>query len=45
MMRLTLVAALLLASPGVTYAAFSTDAGVNGAQFLKIGAGARSLGR
>ncbi|UPT72447.1 MAG: hypothetical protein M0D55_10665 [Elusimicrobiota bacterium] len=42
-MRALLLAALLL-SPVGAGAAFQDDAGVNGAQFLKIGAGARSLG-
>ena len=44
-MRALLVAAALLpVLTSIAGAAFQTDAGVNGAQFLKIGAGARSLG-
>jgi len=41
--RLALVAALLVQAV-VASAAFQSDAGVAGAQFLKIGAGARALG-
>lgn len=44
MRRLLLAAALLSGLPLPASAAFQTDAGVNGAQFLKIGAGARALG-
>lgn len=44
-MRLPLLAFLLLPALALrAAAAFQTDAGVNGAQFLKIGAGARALG-
>jgi hypothetical protein len=42
--RLLITAVLLLPAATPSFAAFQTDAGVNGAQFLKIGAGARSLG-
>lgn len=44
MRRLALAVALLLARAVPVLAAFQSDAGVNGAQFLKIGAGARALG-
>ncbi|MBI5246316.1 MAG: hypothetical protein HY923_03990 [Elusimicrobia bacterium] len=44
MRRPALVALLLLGPARPALAAFATDAGVNGAQFLKIGAGARALG-
>lgn len=44
MRRLLLAAALALAPAAPALAAFQDDAGVNGAQFLKIGAGARALG-
>ncbi|MCR4296980.1 MAG: hypothetical protein NUW21_15725 [Elusimicrobia bacterium] len=44
-MRVLLRAAVLLPALALAAsAAFQTDAGVNGAQFLKIGAGARALG-
>jgi hypothetical protein len=42
--RLLLAALLLQAFARPVAAAFQADAGVNGAQFLKIGAGARALG-
>ena len=44
MRRLRIAVLLLGALAGPASAAFQTDAGVNGAQFLKIGAGARALG-
>lgn len=44
MKRLLLAAFLLRLGASPAQAAFQSDAGVNGAQFLKIGAGARSLG-
>lgn len=44
MRRLLLAVAWLLPSALPARAAFQTDAGVNTAQFLKIGAGARALG-
>lgn len=43
-MRRLALAGLLLCAAAPVRAVFQTDAGVNGAQFLKIGAGARSLG-
>ncbi len=44
-MRIILLAVLLLASAATpARAIFGRDAGVNGAQFLKVGAGARALG-
>lgn len=43
-MRRLLLAAWLASCAATASAAFSTDTGVNGAQFLKIGAGARALG-
>jgi hypothetical protein len=42
--RPALCAGLLPLAAAPAFAAFQSDAGVNGAQFLKIGAGARSLG-
>ena len=44
MRRLALATLLLLGPARPAIAAFATDSGVNGAQFLKIGAGARALG-
>ncbi|MDD5305262.1 MAG: hypothetical protein PHS14_19360 [Elusimicrobia bacterium] len=44
MRLLPLAAVLLPLLSAPAFAAFQTDAGVNAAQFLKIGAGARSLG-
>lgn len=44
MRRWLLAAALLRICASPAFAAFQSDAGVNGAQFLKIGAGARALG-
>ncbi len=44
MRRLLLATALAAVPAAPALAAFQDDAGVNGAQFLKIGAGARSLG-
>lgn len=44
MRRLLLAAALLPGTALPALASFQTDAGVNGAAFLKIGAGARALG-
>lgn len=43
-MRSLALAAALVLSAAPARAAFQTDTGVNAAQFLKIGAGARSLG-
>lgn len=44
MRRLLIAAVMLPCFTAPAFAAFQSDAGVNGAQFLKIGAGARSLG-
>lgn len=44
MKRLTLAAAVLCSCARPAFAGLQTESGVNGAQFLKIGAGARALG-